>query len=174
MPTSTYTEKGEHYIDLPDAVHIYITQADFLKTKKGVNLVERKVVGTNILVSNGIQEYYVCLKNTGDTLAQTELFKYIQNCNGIKSSVYFPKLVKRVQMIKENKKGDNIMCEIMEKIELEAEARGEAKGETRGIILGMIKIMRDLQYLDVTIEKSLIEKYQLSKELVHEYMCTVK
>ncbi len=151
---------GEKYIELPDAVHIYITQADFLKTGKGINQVERKIIGTNIEVSNGIQEYYVSLGKDGDTIGQTKLLQYMQHSKGIVESEYFPKLVARVRMLKEEHGGRVYMCEIMDKLMAESEALGEARGEARGII-------ETLQELGVPKEKivdKLINKLKITVE----------
>lgn len=153
---------GQEYVELPDAVHIYITQADFLRTGKGINFVERRILGTDIQVCNGVHEYYVCLSKPGDAVEQTELLKYMRNCNEVMESQYFPNLVKRVRQLKEESEGGSIMCEIMERIEREAENRGR--------ILGTIDLMREMQYLDEMIESKLVGMYQLSVETAREYL----
>ncbi|MFI3209347.1 MAG: hypothetical protein R3Y40_09460 [Eubacteriales bacterium] len=119
-------ETGDQYDDIPDTWGIYITQADFLKTKKGINKIERIVSGTKKEAPNGVSEYYVSLSCKGETEAQTELLRYIKNSDGVMDSKYFPNLVKRVRFLKEAEKGETVMCEIMDEIFRDGEARGDA------------------------------------------------
>ncbi len=138
--------KSENYKSMPDIYAIYITKADFLRTKKAINYIKRIVDGTAVGVENGIHEYYVCLSNKAETAEQQALLEYIQNSDGIKESEYFPKLVRRVRYLKEGKRGVEIMCEIfdegikpiIERERIESEKRGH-KEERRSIVIKMME-----------------------------------
>ncbi|MFI3172145.1 MAG: PD-(D/E)XK nuclease family transposase [Eubacteriales bacterium] len=176
-------EKGKTYAEAHNIYGIYITKADFLKTKKGINKVVRTIQNTDTSIPNGIEEYYISLSCEGDTKEQTELLKYLKDCEGVVSNKYFPNLVRRVRWLKEESEGQEVMCEIMDGIlkrgieigEKRGEERGESRGERRGVargkILGAIDMMRELEYLDTTIEHKLIEKYHISQEKARKYMC---
>ncbi|MFI3171179.1 MAG: PD-(D/E)XK nuclease family transposase [Eubacteriales bacterium] len=98
-------EKGCKYTDTHNIYGIYITQADFLKTKKGINKVVRIIQNTDTEIPNGIEEYYISLACEGSTPEQTALLRYLKNSDGITSSKYFPNLVRRVRWLKEKKGG---------------------------------------------------------------------
>ncbi len=155
-------DTGKEYVELPDAVHIYITKADFLKTGRGINRVERKIIGTNIEVSNGIQEYYVSLSKEADTVGQTKLLQYMQHSKGILESQYFPKLVARVRQLKEQQRGVKYMCEIMDKLMEESEAKGEAKG--------IIETLEELGVPKEQIVDRLIKKLKITVEEAMGYL----
>lgn len=135
-------EKSKPYNDIPDTIGIYITQSDFLRTKKVVNTVVRTIKDTNKEIPNGAFEYYVCLGGTNGTAEQIALMKFILNSNDVTENEYFPNLVKRIRFLKENQEGSKIMCEIMDEIKEEGRAEGRAEGRfesKKEIIIRMIK-----------------------------------
>lgn len=109
-------QKSKEYKELADVIAIYITNADFLKTKKGVNKVVRYIDETDKKIPNGITEYYICLSCKGKNVEQTELLQYMVDSNGISESKYFPNLVKRVQYLKSKREEVRRMCEIIDGI----------------------------------------------------------
>lgn len=154
---------GVEYDDIPDTIGIYITEADFLKTKRGVNKVERSIRDSMHQVKsipNGTSEYYVSLSCEGDTPAQTELLKYMRNSDGVISNKYFPNLVKRVRFLKEEQEGGNMMCEIMDRIRIEGEARGRKEGEAAG----MVMTLKILNFQQEEIVTQLMNNLKLTKE----------
>lgn len=174
-------KKGEDYADISDTVGIYITQADFLKTKKGVNVVKRVITKNSeeeTSIPNGISEYYVSLSCEGDNPAQTELLKYMKNSDGITESEYFPNLVKRVKVLKEEQKGEKIMCEIIDKFIKDGEARGEARGRAAGMaagekageVRGMVMTLKMLNYQTEDIVVQLINNLKLTEEEAMKYL----
>lgn len=129
-------KKSTKYKDVADIYAIYITQADFLRTKMAINKIVRIVEGTNVEAGNGICEYYICLSGKAENEAQRELLEFIGNSDGVMESQYFPKLVQRVRYLKEEK-GERRMCElfdeamkpVLEQVRIESEKRGEQNGK---------------------------------------------
>lgn len=157
---------GHKYKDMPAVFGIYITSSDFLKTKKGINKVDRIIHNNGSLIPNGVSEYYISLNCPGDTPAQTELLKYMKNSDGIMESKYFPSLVKRVNYLKESKEGENYMCEIMDELIRKESERSEKRGEKRGVIT----TLRELYFTPDDICKHLIMKFNISEETAKKYM----
>ncbi len=164
---------GSPYSDIPDVFGIYITSTDFLRTKKGINKVERTTLHTGVPIPNGISEYYVSLNCAGDTPAQTELLKYMVNSDEILESKHFPNLVKQVRYLKETKEGKNYMCEIMDEL-IQKEARlAERRGFKKGTVYGSIVTLRELNYTPDDICNHLVIKFQMSNEVAREYLSEI-
>lgn len=125
-------EKSKKYKAVHNLYGIYITQSDFLKSKKGINKIIRIIQNTDIEVPNGVEEYYVCMDCEGETEEQTELIKHLSNSDGIEVSKYFPHLVGRVRWIKEEQGGREYMCEVMDGLLKEGIEIGRMEGELSG------------------------------------------
>lgn len=161
---------GSKYGDIPDVCGIYITSADFLKTRTGVNKVERIITHTGKSIPNGTSEYYVSLNCTGNTPAQKELLKYMVNSDEIMESIYFPNLVKQVRHLKETKEGEDYMCEIMDELIRKGEIRGEKRGIKKGKVYGSIETLRELNYAPEDICNHLMIKFEISKDVANGYL----
>lgn len=169
-------KKNQKYKETEDVYAIYITKADFLGTKKVVNHIVRMVEGTEVVAVNGVHEYYVSLSGRVGTEAQLALMQYIQDSDGVKESEYFPKLVQRVRFLKEEKGGQEIMCELfdeavkplLKKERIESEIRGEKVGR----ILERIEMGRELQVPEEVLIEQLMKKFEFTRETVMGYMCT--
>lgn len=166
-------KKSTKYKEANDIYTIYITQADFSKTKKVVNHVIRTIEDTSIHIPNGIHEYYVCLSGTIGTEAQLSLMQYIKNSHGITESKYFPKLVNRVQYLKRKEGGQEIMCELfdeavkplIERTKIEYQKQGLEEGRKRGEKRGKKQGKKQ--------ERKIIVLRMLEQDLPEETICTL-
>ncbi len=149
-------EKGTAYEELPDVYLIYITEKDFIGQKKGIYIVKR-IVLDNMVLNNGIYEFYVNLKGETATSEQRELLDFIVNSRSNYKTDAFPHLARRVTMFKEERKGVDIMCKIIER------ERAEAKTE------GFIAIVRKKYQKGNTPEQA-AEALELDTEYVRSIM----
>lgn len=102
----------------------------------------------------------------------------VKTLQKITESEYFPKLVQRVQYLKNHQKGVEIMCEIvdeaikplLEEIRIESEKRGEKRGKKRGkklgryeAIIGMVQALNELGVSTEIIILQLMKQFNLSE-----------
>jgi predicted transposase/invertase (TIGR01784 family) len=129
----SFLEKGMSFNEIPDVYLIYITEKDFIGENKGIYVIQRTIQGTERTLYNGVHELYVNLKGKTDKKEQAELLAYMAKSDSNYQTYTFPNLVKRVKLLKENKEGVEIMCEIMER------ERAEGYAECYAYIIAQIR-----------------------------------
>lgn len=111
-------KKGKKYQELPDLYMIFITRTDFIKQGKAIYFVERILRGYSIeeseSIQNGVHEIYVNLQGKTTDYRLQELLNYIKESTIVNAKEYFGAVASRVQYLKENPRGVNMMCEILQ------------------------------------------------------------
>lgn len=114
------TEKGLKFKEIPDVYVIYISRSDFFQEKRTIYHIERRIQETGTLVDNGFHEVYVNAEiHDGSRIAN--LMQYMNHTTGQQAE--FPRVSARVKYFKEEQKGVETMCELVEQYAQEAEQR---------------------------------------------------
>ncbi len=158
-------DKGIPYEAIPDVYMIYITDQDFIGKKRGINVVDRVVRGEEVLLDNGIHEFYVNLKGGSVTPEQRELLDFIKNSKSGHKTKVFPNLARRVTMFKEEREGIEIMCEIMAR----ERAEGKMEGKIEGGLIKIIALVRKKHQKGNTPEQ-IADALELDAEYVSNIM----
>lgn len=155
-------EAGSTFANIPDLYMIYVTKNDFLKGKKTVYHVERKLAETGKLVYNGINEIYVNSEiNDGSEIAT--YMKLLKSTNDYDE--HFPITSKRIRYFKQTNEGVNTMCDLVEQY-----AQKQAKEIQKNDILILISTLRKHGISDKTILDNIMESYHLTHEVALSYM----
>ena len=149
-------EKGKPYYELPNVTVIYITQEDFIGSKRGHYVRNRSADSQKIPTcsDNGQYENYFNLQYPTDDVKINELLGYLKNSDPFYQTENFPRIVEQVKYFKVQKEGVAIMCEIADKIRQE----GRASGIIEGKIEDILELLEELG----NIPKQLIQR--ISKE----------
>ena len=123
--TANITEPGTKFEKVPDVCVIFISRFDMFKDGLSLYHVDRVIRENGRVVDNGFEEIYVnAAVNDGTDVAELmEVF--------ISENVYnnekFPQTSAGKHRYRETEEGQNVMCEIVEKIKLEAKQEGRAE-----------------------------------------------
>ncbi|SKB47243.1 conserved hypothetical protein (putative transposase or invertase) [Lachnospiraceae bacterium] len=123
--TANITEPGTKFEKVPDVCVIFISRFDMFKDGLSLYHVDRVIRENGRVVDNGFEEIYVnAAVNDGTDVAELmEVF--------ISENVYnnekFPLTSAGKHRYRETEEGQNVMCEIVEKIKLEAKQEGRAE-----------------------------------------------
>lgn len=137
----SFLEKGTSFDLIPEVYLIYITEKDFIGNNKGIYEIDRLVRGSDIILDNGVHELYVNLRGETDRKEQKELLRYMVRSESGYETEVFPNLARRVNLLKEEKEGIEIMCDIMEKERARGKAEGKAEGKVEGKAEGKAEII---------------------------------
>ena len=123
--TANIMDPGEKFEKVPDVCVVFISRFDMFKDGLPLYHVDRVVRETGKVVDNGFEEIYVnaAVKDSSDVSELMEVF--------VSDTVYndkFPLTSAGKHRYKETEEGQNIMCEIMERIN--EETRVETREET--------------------------------------------
>ena len=123
--TANIMDPGEKFEKVPDVCVVFISRFDMFKDGLPLYHVDRVVRETGKAVDNGFEEIYVnaAVKESSDVSELMEVF--------VSDTVYndkFPLTSAGKHRYKETEEGQNIMCEIMERIN--EETRVETREET--------------------------------------------
>lgn len=123
--TANIMDPGEKFEKVPDVCVVFISRFDMFKDGLPLYHVDRVVRETGKAVDNGFEEIYVnaAVKDSSDVSELMEVF--------VSDTVYndkFPLTSAGKHRYKETEEGQNIMCEIMERIN--EETRVETREET--------------------------------------------
>ena len=122
-------DKGTGYADLPELHLFYITTFDLAGLGKTVYHVDRKIRGTEKCMDNGVYEHYInTAVDDGSRLA--ELMHYFVETDA--RDRRHGALSDRVAVLKETGKGENYMCEIIDKLREESRQEGRQEGLAEG------------------------------------------
>lgn len=109
-------EKSKDFEDIPDLYLIFITRRDFLKNGKGIYIVKRIAQGTNLVLDNGVHEFYVNLEVPAEDEDLRALQEYFKHSERTFENKAFSNLASRVNLLKGNRKGAENMNEFVEKL----------------------------------------------------------
>lgn len=135
--TTNLTDPGDKFKDVPDVCVVFISRFDIFKRNFPLYHVDRIIRETGERTDNGFEEIYVNAKvKDGSDIA--ELMEVFVNDNAYSNK--FPITSDSKRRYKETEEGQNIMCEIMEKIAKEERNEGRMEGENRVNTLNSILI----------------------------------
>lgn len=162
MIDSEYLKKGKMYDEMPDVHIIYISETDIWKAGHTSYQVEKYFKDTDIAYDDGIHVLYVNTAINDDSEAAA-MMQYFKTANPEDMSQ--GNLSKRVHFLKCEEGGQDIMCEVSEKIYKEGELQGELKGE-----LGKAKkTSLKLAEMGFSVEK-IAEIVEMSVEVVKQWL----
>ena len=123
--TANIMDPGEKFENVPDVCVVFISRFDMYKDGLPLYHVDRVVRETGKVVDNGFEEIYVnaAVKDSSDVSELMEVF--------VSDNVYndkFPLTSAGKRRYKETEEGQEIMCEIMERLNTEAREEGREEG----------------------------------------------
>lgn len=147
--TANITEPGSKFKNVPEVCVIYITKNDFLKKGKTTYHVDRVLRETGDVVHNGFTEIYVnaYVKDGSPTSRLMTIFTE----DNAYDDTNFPSTSKRKRYFKENEKGVNEMCAIMQEVKEEGRAEGREEGRTEGRFETVIEMYLEQE---ISLEKA--------------------
>ena len=114
---------GEDYANLPETYVIFITEHDVIGGNLPIYTIERIITNMGQSFNDGEHIIYV---NGEDKNGTTELGKLMHDFSCTNANdMYFDVLAKKVRYFKEDERGIEVMCKVME------EMRDQAKDEVR-------------------------------------------
>lgn len=115
--TANITETGQHFKDVPDVCIVFISAFDFFKGNKTIYHVDKRLRETGQTIEDGLTEIFVNTEVFDNSniaeLMQCMKQEYVDNQK-------FPALSKRVNYYKNDVKGVDVMCSIMDELINEA------------------------------------------------------
>lgn len=135
---------GQDYEELPESYVIFITRDDVPGKGLPIYHADRVIEETGEMFGDGAHIIYVnsSIQNEDTALGRLMHDLHCKNADEMYSEI----LSKRVSELKETQKGENSMCEVLEKMmeEMRQESllRGQALGEARGEARGEMKERR--------------------------------
>lgn len=127
--TTNITDPGKKFQNVPNVCAVFISRFDIFKGGLPLYHVDRVIRENGKTVDNGFEEVYVNAK-IKDGSEVSELMEVFAEDNAYNDKFPVTSGIKR--RFKETEEGQEIMCEIIEKLCSEAEAEGRAKGRTEG------------------------------------------
>ena len=123
--TTNITDPGKKFQNVPNVCAVFISRFDIFKGGLPLYHVDRVIRENGKTVDNGFEEVYVNAK-IRDGSEVSELMEVFVEDNAYNDKFPVTSGIKR--RFKETEEGQEIMCEIMEKLCSEAEAAGWAEG----------------------------------------------
>jgi len=175
--TVNVTDTGEKFQEIKDIISIYISKNDFIgknmpdQKRRAVYHVDRVVRELGTILDNGITEIYVNSK-VEDGSAAARLMRVFTQDDAYDYDVC-PRTSERKKYLKEDDKGVQEMCAIMDEIRNESMAEGRAEGRAEGDAKRLVANINNLvKNLKLSLEAacqavgSSIEEYEESKKLI--------
>ena len=127
--TANIMDPSEKFENVPDVCVVFISRFDMFKDGIPLYHVDRVVRETGKVVDNGFEEIYVnaAVKDSSDVSELMDVF--------VSDNVYndkFPLTSAGKRRYKETEEGQEIMCEIMERLNTEAREEGLEVGRDMG------------------------------------------
>ena len=118
-------DEKQDYRDLPDTYVIFITEKDYYKAGKPMYVIQNMNLTLNQPFEDGTHILYV----NGEYRGASDLGKLMHdfNCTDAED-MYFDLLAEKTRYLKENPKGVNEMCKVMEDLRNESYAEGREEG----------------------------------------------
>lgn len=129
MVDSEFLQKGKNYDEMPEVQIIYISETDIWKQGKTIYHVQKSLGDENMPYDDGKHVTYVNAA-VDDGSAIAKLMEYFKTADPKDMSQ--GDLSKRVQFLKCEEGGDDIMCEITDRILEEGKKVGKREGKREG------------------------------------------
>lgn len=173
--TTNLTDPGEKFKNVPDVCIVFISRFDIFNSNLPLYHVDRVIRETGEIVDNGFEEIYVNAKVRNGS-AVSELMEVFVDDAAYNNKFPITSDIKR--RYKETEEGQQVMCEIMERLREEAKIEGIAEGMAKGKSEGEARvntlnaILIDLNRFDdlKRAAKDKIFQAQLMLELLPEEM----
>lgn len=161
--TTNLTDPGEKFEDVPDVCVVFISKFDIFNGNLPLYHVDRIIRETGEKVDNGFEEVYVNAK-VKDGSDVSELMEVFVNDDAYNNK--FPITSGSKRRYKETEEGQQVMCEIMERIAKEEREEGKA------LINKLNSILIDLDRFDDVKRAAKDKEYQMQLmiELLPEEM----
>lgn len=164
--TANHTEKGSDFENIPDVIVLYITEYDALGNNQTVTVCETCALTGNDYnpINDGLKIFYANteVKDNSNKSELLQLFlqkKATENIN-------FPNLCRRMKYYKENRKGLEDMCKVVEEYAEKCVEKSRIEELIKtGIAFGVSKdkiINRLQEHLNLSKDDAM-EKYELYK-----------
>lgn len=122
-------DENQEFKELPDSYVIFITEKDYYKAGKPLYMIQNMNVTLNQPFADGAYIIYV----NGAYRDDSDIGRLMHDFSCTKAEdMYFPLMAEKTRYLKENPKGVNEMCEVMEKLRDESLAEGRAEGRVEG------------------------------------------
>lgn len=148
---------GQEFNELPNTYTIFITEKDFYGKGEPIYHIERINLETEELFGDGEHIFYV----NGEYRGDSDLGKLMHDFNCTKAEdMNFRLMVERTKYLKENPKGVEEMCQIMEDMRNEAEYRKTIEIAHTFVLMGDLSYEKIAEGTGLSIEtvKELAEK----------------
>lgn len=148
---------GQEFKELPNTYTIFITEKDFYGKGEPIYHIERINLETEELFGDGEHIFYV----NGEYRGDSDLGKLMHDFNCTKAEdMNFRLMVERTKYLKENPKGVEEMCQIMEDMRNEAEYRKTIEIAHTFVLMGDLSYEKIAEGTGLSIEtvKELAEK----------------
>ena len=161
--TTNLTDPGEKFKEVPDVCVVFISKFDIFNGNLPLYHVDRIIRETGEKVDNGFEEVYVNAK-VKDGSDVSELMEVFVNDEAYNNK--FPITSGSKRRYKETEEGQQVMCEIMERIAKEEREEGKA------LINKLNSILIDLDRFDDVKRAAKDKEYQMQLmiELLPEEM----
>lgn len=150
--TTNLTDPGEKFKDVPDVCVVFISKFDIFNGNLPLYHVDRVIRETGEKVDNGFEEVYVNAK-VKDGSDVSELMEVFVNDDAYNNK--FPITSGSKRRYKETEEGQQVMCEIMERIAKEEREEGKA------LINKLNSILIDLDRFDDVKRAAKDKEYQM-------------
>lgn len=144
---------GQKPEELPETYVIFITETDVIGKDKAIYPIERYILvdGEYIPVNDGAHTIYVNGAKQGN---KTQLEKLMHDFSCIKADdMYFSQLAAKMRFFKEDEKGVEVMCRVMEKMRDETELATRIENALEMIKGGKLSFEDIAQYSGLSLEK---------------------
>ncbi len=138
--TTNIVKPGDRFDQIPNVCIVFISKFDVFKKNYAIYHVERVIRETGEVVDNGFQEVYVNAK-AKDGSEVSELMKVFVDDEAYNDK--FPITSESKRRYKETEEGQQIMCDIMERIAKEERKQGRKEGRKEINKLNAILIERN-------------------------------
>lgn len=175
---SRFSEKGQKFSEIPNVIVVYISQYDVFNFGKTIYHIDSVIRETNTVIDDGLSRIFVNTQyaDTDNTdvgeLMSCFLQKKINNNK-------FPKLAERLLYFKNNEKGVDFMCSIIEDYAREYAkeyAKEYADERTAEMLVNNIETLAETtESIDKACEllKITRRQYEEAKKLLEEKTITV-
>ncbi len=144
---------GQKPEELPETYIIFITESDVIGKDKALYPIEKyiSIDGEYIPVNDGAHTIYV---NGAKQGSKTELEKLMHDFSCIKADdMYFSQLAAKMRYFKEDEKGVEVMCRVMEEMRNETELATRIDNALEMINDGQLSLEKIAQYSGLSLEK---------------------
>lgn len=154
--TTNASEPGDKFENVDDVCVVYISKFDLFKKRRRMYHVGKALLDYKETISIDDGERFIYVNADTDVSEEAEdedvaeLMEYFKNSNGRNDK--FPNLSNRVESLKNDEKGVNEMCELVEKYSVEKE------------IQRTVTVMQDCGIEQPEVAKYIVSHFTISEE----------